>query len=661
MDKNKRDLESLVASQKEQLSRYETRLKDVVTAYKGLLKEKEALETSLALAVNKNPEKTEQGAVGNGPTNTESSSENSLEENLQLQIATLMNSLATLSAEKSRMEASFQGDKKQLRADIVQKDKTIKELQEKIKDLAKQNAVDQENMKSKIIIERHEREKESGNHMVMIRELQKLYADERHLKENLEMQLNDLKAQFSSTGNSDDKVKELMKELQDAKERLKQNESKKTNFSAENSNILQQLQNEMQHLKQQHAIAIKTEQKRAYMAEERNKKLAALHEDRVANLEARLAELSSTVGTYDRLRQQDQENIQKLKEKIVQLATHEEEPVPEITVKKDVATIVEEIMQLKKLLLVENARSASPIDVNKIFNTGTDHSQCLEDYTKLQTELEAVKFENVDLKQSVDIQKTHIKTLQEKVKVLNRNIDEQELELKAQCDKVGQSVKAERNKWKDVVDTLENDYRSKLNTLEHQLQKQRVRSLQLLDEKENEIRALKTSFEIIAPQHQQQQQDATQEHIETNTRKSSTSHLHSVLNANQSANSISSMGENCHMLHYVHEIARKDVEIAALRKAKYSAETSLRQALQDKVTAQEELSDRIMRLEEEVDRLERCKTREGANLEYLKNVILSFLASTDLDGKKHMINAIGAVLQFTPSEMKAINNLFYKK
>jgi predicted nucleic acid-binding Zn-ribbon protein len=36
---------------------------------------------------------------------------------LRTQLTTLMNSLATLSAEKSRMEASFQADKKQLRSE----------------------------------------------------------------------------------------------------------------------------------------------------------------------------------------------------------------------------------------------------------------------------------------------------------------------------------------------------------------------------------------------------------------------------------------------------------------------------------------------------------------------------------------------------------------
>lgn len=41
-----------------------------------------------------------------------------------------------------------------------------------------------------------------------------------------------------------------------------------------------------------------------------------IHEARVAGLEARLAELSEIVGGYDRLRQQDQLAIQKLKDRL---------------------------------------------------------------------------------------------------------------------------------------------------------------------------------------------------------------------------------------------------------------------------------------------------------------------------------------------------------
>lgn len=60
-------------------------------------------------------------------------------------------------------------------------------------------------------------------------------------------------------------------------------------------------------------------------------------------------------------------------------------------------------------------------------------------------------------------------------------------------------------------------------------------------------------------------------------------------------------------------------------------------------------------------RLDRCQSREGANLEYLKNVILNFLLTKDMDSKRHMVNAIGAVLKFSPSESKLISNYFYNK
>lgn len=48
-----------------------------------------------------------------------------------------------------------------------------------------------------------------------------------------------------------------------------------------------------------------------------------IHEARVASLEARLAELSEIVGSYDRLRQQDQLAIQKLKDQLAVLQNTE--------------------------------------------------------------------------------------------------------------------------------------------------------------------------------------------------------------------------------------------------------------------------------------------------------------------------------------------------
>ena len=47
------------------------------------------------------------------------------------------------------------------------------------------------------------------------------------------------------------------------------------------------------------------------------------------------------------------------------------------------------------------------------------------------------------------------------------------------------------------------------------------------------------------------------------------------------------------------------------------------------------------------------RSRETANLEYLKNIILHYMSS-DKTGKDHMINAIATVLHFSPHEVSKL-------
>ena len=137
-------------------------LSDIVNAYKGLLKEKEALSASLA-------------------TLSKPKDDNAIEESSETQnidhkqtIQTLMQSIATLSAGKSKIEQTFLMDKRNLKQEIAMKDKAYKELESKIHSLDSRNNLETENFKSKLIVEKHEREKEQTNSMLMIRELQML-------------------------------------------------------------------------------------------------------------------------------------------------------------------------------------------------------------------------------------------------------------------------------------------------------------------------------------------------------------------------------------------------------------------------------------------------------------------------------------------------------
>jgi hypothetical protein len=58
----------------------------------------------------------------------------------------------------------------------------------------------------------------------------------------------------------------------------------------------------------------------------------------------------------------------------------------------------------------------------------------------------------------------------------------------------------------------------------------------------------------------------------------------------------------------------------------------------------------MMRLEEQIHKLERDKSREGANLEYLKNVFLKYLTTSDYIGRSQMLKAMTTILQFSPPE-----------
>ena len=72
-------------------------------------------------------------------------------------ISTLTQSLATLTSEKSRLEQSFQEDKKKVRAEIKEKNKTIESILVELKEIKEKSRVETEEAKSKLIIERHNR------------------------------------------------------------------------------------------------------------------------------------------------------------------------------------------------------------------------------------------------------------------------------------------------------------------------------------------------------------------------------------------------------------------------------------------------------------------------------------------------------------------------
>lgn len=725
---SKSDLLKVVEEQRVKLTRYESRLRDVVTAYKSLSKEKEALEASLIAITTTQTDSAkgrkesvgEAGKSSHGEESTrkaepesEETEENTLvtedkqiheneaeetpSEQLRLQLATLTNSLSTLSAEKSKMEAGFQADKRKLRQEKEEKERLIQDLQKQIKELEKQHRAELETVKSKLIVERHEREREHTDHGVMILELQKLTTEERNAKEQLEATILELKARALAADASEKKLGDAHNEMAAMKAKLRRSE--------ETSPLLLQLQAEMAQLKQQHTVAIQEEQRRAKEAEDRARHLAAVHEERVANLESHLAELSESVGSYDRVRQQDQLAIQKLKDHIAQLSTvatpvlekHEkDEASVELDSASSVQNILKNISKLKEQLIVTNRLSEKPIDIeDAIFSLFMDfgnrqtelHAACREEREKLLQELEQVKSTKVHSplyhsrpreETATEALRIQIRSLQERVRMLNTQLEQVECaeqEWKAQATRFQQQLETEKAAWREKVSNLEGELRARAIQTEQQLTMQRERSLALLEDKEQEIRTLKSSFQMFLPLGKNNEASSLTEETSLNqlqnselsdaasTRSTSDQTISGslpgiLLGTLQSETGMGSVGpgpaDSPHILHYAHELARREVDISNLRKARNKLENTLRDTTKILAAERERHSEETLRLRESVARLERCQSREGANLEYLKNVVLSFLEPSSTGSKQHMLNAIGSVLRFSEDELDRV-------
>lgn len=585
-------------------------------------------------------------------------------EQLKNQLGILMNQLATLSAEKSKMEANFQVDKKQLRSERDECEKVIKDLKERLKKAQNTNHSEIEHVKCKLIMERHEREKEHTDFVKKIKELQKLLYDEQRSKEQLEGQL---KTHFANKT----QCKILEAELEITKNKLKQAEE----AAKETPPLLLSLQAEMATMKKQHLNAIREEQKRATTAEQQARGSAMIHETRVASLEARLAELSEIVGSYDRLRQQDQLAIQKLKDQLAILQNTEHSDT--VTSNNQPEEIISKIKTLFTHLLDLDNQKKDSTYVKSLLNSldlRDEHLDYKEKYDALLQEFEDYKHQmmykynmssniirgaqqqrqNLSLthdkdhdKTQLNLLKVHSSNLEERIRMISNEMLNKERSLQEQLDHQQKLLQEERSKLEHTLHQKDIEYRNRISILEQQLLRQRERSMALVEEKDKEILTLKASFRALLPNKE------TAAAIETKT------HLNRYENTVEPVTDLVTgllTNDSPPILHYTQELARKEVQVSSSRKKVLELEALLREQQREILHMKEQQQEETKSLKAHITRLEACKSREGANLEYLKNVFINYLTTNDISSKRHMLNAISTVLRFTPDELSKIKH-----
>lgn len=621
---SKQELISTITKQADQIKRYEGRLRDVVAAYKGLVKEKEALEISLK-ALNKTESIEDDG-----------------DDKRDGSVAALMQSLAALTEEKSRMEEAFQADKK-LNRDKYENQISV--MREETRTLVQQHLTEVHNLKAKIAYEIQEREKERANHVAMMKELNLKLNSERTTKEKLEDKVVNSSEAQASQAELEKRVRDLSSSLEAAQRRLQRAEAR----TSETPALLVRLQQKLALLEQSHSVAIREEQIKAKRAEESARKICARQEERVALLEGKIAELSETIGQYDLKRRQDQQLIQQLKSSlngrlVDGLNTHHdfEENTENSTQKSEtdnekladseyLQTLIDKIHILKKELIIENEKLGSPIDITTVFKVeGYEniHLKCREEYETLKMEFDEYKKENVrdsgsEVENEVGDLKNEIAVLNEKVETYKMMLDEEKQDKLDTLKLYEEKIKNEQEFHKELT----SDFKTRILSLEKQVQTQRDRYAALLEETDNYIRARNERSRRVSAEDQ---------HFKDGILTDATAPPH--------------------MLHYAHELARKDLDISQLRKEKHIMEGQFRDCQRDATIEKERFKEVIRTLKEEIDRLRRIQSREGANLEYLKNVVMAYIMSTDYAGRKHMLNAIAAVLHFTQQEKDVVSS-----
>uniref|UniRef100_A0A1A8CJZ4 GRIP and coiled-coil domain containing 1 n=1 Tax=Nothobranchius kadleci TaxID=1051664 RepID=A0A1A8CJZ4_NOTKA len=722
---SRKELLEVTESQKKQLVQYQTRFKDVVRAYKSLLKEKEALEASLkVLTVTQDvdlnatggPDLLEDGCSQHSEDSVETAAsvdaasdtahEEELSEpgqkssssevdageaeqpqapptsnveadrrvaQLKSQLSTLTASLATVTQEKSRMEASFQADKRQLKQEV-------EELQEQLVVMAKQQESELQSLqqqlaegRARIITQQHEREQEQGDHAQQLRELQRLLQQERDLRQDAELRLQDAKAELLASLQAADRGAESEVQLSQVREERNQLRRRLKAVEEEQKKpdpLVEELQQELQELKNSFQQQIHMETKKGSEAEERARERAQATELRVAGLEQRISELSELLGSCEKARQRDQQVAQRLRDRILQLDTENKTLAIAASSRSgcdlsldesqlDVSVLKEKMQMVKRLLVLATQKNPDQ-NIQDLADSepGSEKGSALvyqQELQQLREEFERYKLraqvvlKNKNAKdgcQAKELEEVRDQLAELREKYINLRIqsDEAEAQHRQQMEERQQQMVAQQHAHRQELERVEAQHRDELLRLEAELHKQRERTMALLDEKDQELERLRSTV-MSCSRNISDVTDGGQE-------VGSDSEDDNISQALRQATPTEST-----LLLYADQLARKEVEASRLRRQKHRLEEDLHQ-LQAKLIANAERHDEEMvELRGQLDKLLRDHSREGANLEYLKNVIYKFLTLQDASGRLQTLGAIVTILHFSPQEKQDVMRL----
>ncbi|XP_032076913.1 GRIP and coiled-coil domain-containing protein 1 [Thamnophis elegans] len=610
----RRELLATVAAQEEQLREYRARLRDLVRAHKGLLAERAALEAGLAALAG------EAAAAAEGPAAAgEAAAAAAGGPEARLGAA-----LATLAREKARLEASWQAERRAARAERERLEAEAREA------------------RGRLAAQQRDRAQEQADHADMLRELQRLLQDERARRREAELGL-------------EAEPRELRAEL----ERLR------GHFQAQ---LLQ-------------------EAGKAAQADEHLR----MGEQRGAALEARISEMSELLGAYEKARQKDQAAVRKLKDRLVQLdlenktlavaaSGHAAVGLALQDGHLDANVLSDKVEKLAELARVAAGRAPSlaggedvealcPAQPPKDAESGDGEKAATVAY--YQQELKQLKeeFERYKVRVQVVLKgksakdgnlAKELEESQEQLSELKEKYVALRLSCEAEAKRHQEQLEAKRREaallqqlHRQELEQCLSEGREKALRLEEEMHKQRERALAILAEKDQELQQLRL---LALPLGLQAPKAAAGWPVNGGSGSSGSAHSDSGVGDDALeplALPLPAPNEPTFLL-YTEQLARKEVEVLALKKQKHQLETEAHQ-LQEKLLEEgEKHREEVSLLQGHIQKTFRDRSREGANLEYLKNIFYRFLTLTDLLGRQQTLTAILTILHFSPEERQAV-------
>ncbi|OWK50803.1 GRIP and coiled-coil domain-containing protein 1 isoform X2 [Lonchura striata] len=714
---SRKELLETIETQKQQLLRFQARLKDVVQAYKSLLKEKEALEASLKvlsvshdgdLAVpppgagdspdDRSSEHSEDsagtaagadaaaGLTGAGgdeedkpaggasqraeePGGSEGGSPGEPERRLQqlkAQLATLTGALATVTREKSRMEASYQAERRQMKQELEEaagrardeaerRDAELRRLREQLAET-----------RARLAAQQRERESEQADHGLMLRELQELLRAERAARRAAER----APGHEQHGRRLSHELEELRRELQDAREE-----------SGRADPRIRELQEEMAALKNHFQLQLVQEMKKTAQAEEQLRQRSQQEERRVAELEAQVSQVSELLGTYEKAKQRDQGTIQRLKDRIVQLDLENKtlaiaassRSLGEVAVEEatlDVGALKEKMEKLQKLLQAAAGKGPAgpeaeePREPEQPPGGGDGNGDkasgghCQQELRQLKEEFERYKVraqqvlkskatKDTGLAKELEEAREQLAELQDKHALLQLAADETEKRHRQELEAKQQELSQLQQLHRQELERCQLQFRERALRLEEEMHKQRDRALAVLAEKDRELEQLRAPAPPHGPRSRPGDGGPGDAAGPGDAPGRDSSEI--LPQALQPCS-----GSEPTFFLYAEQLARKEVEIAALRKHKHRLEVQLHQLRGRALAEEDKHREEVAALRDEIQKNCRDKSREGANLEYLKNVVYRFLTLPDARGRQQTLTAILAILHFSPEEKLSI-------